>query len=484
MKTTRTIKIQLAVFAMVSLVAAGFMLLGYMRVPALLSVGYYDIAVALPQTGGLYERANVTYRGTVVGRVKDVGLTDTGVRAELSLRSDVPIPSDVYAEVHSANAVGEQYIALVPRDGNSAPLSDGYEIPLSRSVIQPDINDLLGATNRGLQAIPQDNLRVAIDEAYTAVGGLGPEIQRFIKGSTTLAVDARNDIDALTALIDRSQPVLDSQTQTSESVEAWAARLASLTGQLRQRDDAVRGVLEQGAGAADEARALFQRLQPTLPLLLANLVSIADVGVVYRNDLEQLLVVMPQATAAMQGVMVPSRDTMVDYKGVFLSFNLNLNLPGPCTTGYLPAQQRRSPTFEDYPERPPGDLYCRIPQDSPNNVRGVRNTPCETRPGKRSPTAALCESDEVYVPLNEGENWKGDPNATLSGQDIPHLPPEAPEAAGPATPAQALPIPVAEYDPATGLYIGPDGQARRQGDLVPTAPTGRTWQGMLVPPGA
>ena len=80
-------------------------------------------------------------------------------------------------------------------------------------------------------------------------------------------------------------------------------------------------------------------------------------------------------------------------------------------------------------DRPAGDLYCRTPQDSIWNVRGARNYPCITRPGKRAPTVKMCESDEVYVPLNEGWNWKGDPNATLSGQDIPQLPPGSPPAA-------------------------------------------------------
>ena len=61
----------------------------------------------------------------------------------------------------------------------------------------------------------------------------------------------------------------------------------------------------------------------------------------------------------------------------------------------------------------------------------------------------MCESDEEYVPLNDGYNWKGDPNATMSGQDIPQLPP------GSVTPE-------------------PPG----------STPTGdqKTWQSMLLPP--
>lgn len=77
----------------------------------------------------------------------------------------------------------------------------------------------------------------------------------------------------------------------------------------------------------------------------------------------------------------------------------------------MPAQQQRVAAFEDYPPPPvvrrfgarfgfgclvavveastirrlrAGDVYCRVPQDSPFNVRGARNIPCETKPGKRA----------------------------------------------------------------------------------------------------
>ncbi|TAM63441.1 MAG: MCE family protein, partial [Mycobacterium sp.] len=113
--------------------------------------------------------------------------------------------------------------------------------------------------------------------------------------------------------------------------------------------------------------------------------------------------------------------------------NLNLNWPPPCTTGFFPVQQQRSAVFEDTPPRPPGLVYCRIPQDSNfNAVRGARNYPCETRPGKRAATVKQCESDEPYIPLNDGFNWRGDPNATLTGQGVPQFDPG--EITAPAAP--------------------------------------------------
>ncbi|CDO31126.1 MCE family protein [Mycolicibacterium porcinum] len=482
MHLARRIWIQLGIFLVVSLVAISVMAFGYVKLPKFLfGVGTYQVTVELPEAAGLYERANVTYRGTEVGQVKQIKLNNGEVDAVLALKSGVDIPSDLDAQVHSQSAVGEQYLALLPRNGTSAPLKAGDVVSRDRSSVPPDINELLGATNRGLEVIPGDNLKTTIDEAYLAFGGLGPELSRFVNGSTQLAIDAKKNINELTNVVDNVGPLLDTQTDTSDSVQAWAAHLAKVTGQLKDKDQAVRGVLQNAAPAVGEVRALFDRLQPTLPVILANLVAVGEVAVTYQPNLEQLLVLLPTGTEAIQGAIMANRNTKQDYKGGFLSFNVNVNLPPPCTTGFLPPQQQRSASFEDYPDAPPGDLYCRVPQDSTLNVRGARNTPCETRPGKRAPTVAMCESDENYVPLNDGFNWKGDPNATLSGQTVPQPPPGTPGSTGPP-PATPLPIAAAEYDPATGSYIGPDGQVYTQSNLAHDAPKEQTWQSMLIPP--
>jgi phospholipid/cholesterol/gamma-HCH transport system substrate-binding protein len=484
MHLDRRVLIKLGVFAVVSLIAGSVTLFGYIKVSSVLpGVGHYTVTVQLPQSGGLYAGGNVTYRGTEVGRVADVRVTQSGVDAVLSLESGIDIPSDLDAQVHSQSAVGEQFVSLLPRQGGSVPLRDGDVVPLDRTSVPADINSLLDMTNTALEAIPNENLKTVIDESYTAVGGLGPEISRLVKASTSLAADARKSLGPLTTIVDQSAPVLDSQSDTSDSIQVWAANLASLTNQLKRQDGAVTGLLERGPASADETRRLFERLQPTLSLVLANLVSIGDVAVVYRNDIEQLLVLLPQGTAIMGGGIVPNLRTKQDYKGFYLDFNLNLNLPPPCTTGFLPAQQQRSASEVDYPPRPAGDLYCRVPQDSSIDVRGARNIPCETVPGKRAPTVKMCESNENYVPLNDGYNWKGDPNATLSGQSVPQLSPASPSA--PRAPAQDPTPPAigaATYDPSTGSYLGPDGRVHTQGDLAGGAARNRTWQSMLIPP--
>lgn len=485
MNLARGIKIRLALFTVIALTAAGIMAFRYIDLPAMLfGVGRYEVTLDLDRAAGLYPQANVSYRGTVVGQVKSVYLTDTGVQAILTLDSHYRIPSQLQAQVHSQSAIGEQYIDLVPDAGtNAPPLRDGAVIAARDTTVPPDFDGLLDAANRGLTAIPQDNLKTAIDESYTAVRGLSPEMTRLVKGGSQLAIDSEKNLDSLLTLIDKSKPILDSQIDSAPAINAWAAHVASMSNQLATQDNSVGSILQNGGAAADEGRQMFERLQPTLPILLVNLVSLGQVAVTYQPAIEQLLVLAPHAVAVEQGSMVADHGIKSPYKGLYLDFNLNFGLPPVCNTGFLPPQQQRAMSNEDYPARPNGDLYCRVPQDSPFNVRGARNYPCQTVPGKRAPTVKLCESDDQYVPLNDGYNWKGDPNATMSGQAVPQLPPSPPPPAphqdGPPKPT----IAAAQYDTATGRYIGPDGKPYTQLDLSHDASEKRTWQSLLLPAG-
>ena len=490
LRLSRRIWTQLAILASVTVISAAVMAFGFVKVPALLGVGRYTVTVDLPASGGLYPTSVVNYRGSEIGSVKSVDVTENGVRATLSLKSAIAIPRDVSAAVHSRSAVGEQFLELTPHSGtvsDTGPkLRDGDVIAVGRTQIPVDIGSLLDATNKALKAIPQDNLHTVVDEASKAVAGLGPELSRLVDGGTALAIDAGKTSDTFSRLIDEFPPVANSQVRTSDSIATWARRVNAITSQVKAQDAAVADLLNTAGPALGEATALFDRLEPTLPVLLANLVSLGNITVAYHNDLEELLVLFPQGTAVMSSIIVPDRVAKQDYKGIYLDFNLNLNSPPPCNTGFLPVQQQRIPVREDYPDRTNGELYCRIPQNSDMNVRGVRNDPCETKPGKRAPTVEMCESDEEYVPLNDGLFWKGDPDATLSGQSVPQYPkggaPYSPGEHWHPPPDSITHPPIAvPYDPATGNYVGQDGRPYNNSDLAFT-PKGKTWQSMLVPP--
>ena len=83
---TRLVKIQLTVFAVVTVVALTVMAVVYLQLPRALGWKRTEVALEMPDTGGLYENANVAYLGNTIGRVDSVTLKPGMVMAWMSER--------------------------------------------------------------------------------------------------------------------------------------------------------------------------------------------------------------------------------------------------------------------------------------------------------------------------------------------------------------------------------------------------------------
>ena len=128
-----------------------------------------------------------------------------------------------------------------------------------------------------------------------------------------------------------------------------------------------------GPGFAQEVSRLLDQVKPTLPVLLANLTTLGQVCVTYNPSLEQLLVLLPAVLSRSAGVRASARTTRPVCRSG--DFALTIGDPPPCTVGFLPPSQWRSPADTTAIDTPDG-LYCKLPQDSPIAVRGARNYPC------------------------------------------------------------------------------------------------------------
>src|SRR3954470_6807450 len=130
----RLTKVQLTIFAVVTVLTVGAISIFYLHVPSAVGIGAYKVDANFVAGGGLFQNPNVSYRGVPVGRVESVGLTDDGVVAHMRLNSGTPVPDNVTATVKSVSAVGEQYIDLVPPDKpSSGKLRNGASIGQGRT---------------------------------------------------------------------------------------------------------------------------------------------------------------------------------------------------------------------------------------------------------------------------------------------------------------------------------------------------------------
>jgi virulence factor Mce-like protein len=412
---TRFVRNQLIIFTIASIVGVTVMLFAYMQLPTMLNVGRLTVTLELPAAGGLYRFGNVTYRGVQIGKVKSVALTETGAEAVLSLNTSPKIPADLEANVLSVSAVGEQYVDLRPRTDSGPYLQDGSRIPASDTTIPQQVGPMLDQVSTLVNSIPGERISDLLDETFKAFNGAGPDFSSLIDSGATLSEQLNSVSDETRGLIDDSGPLLDSQAETADSIRTWARSLEGVSAQLVQNDPQIRALLQKGPGFAQEVSTLLNQIKPTLPVLLANLTTLGQILVTYNPSIEQLLVVFPNALAAQQGFGLGKNNPT----GLALSdFSLTISDPVPCTVGFLPPSQWRSPadtTVIDTPD----NLYCKLPQDSPIGVRGARNYPCMGHPGKRAPTVELCNDPEGFKPTALRQHTTGpypfDPNIVAQG---------------------------------------------------------------------
>jgi phospholipid/cholesterol/gamma-HCH transport system substrate-binding protein len=526
---TRFVRNQLIIFTIAGIVGVMVMVLGYMQVPTLLGIGHLTVKLELPASGGLYRFSNVTYRGVQAGKVTEIKTVDGNhVEATLSLYKSPRIPSTLTAQVRSMSAVGEQYVDLQPRDESGPFLQNGSVIPLQNTVIPQQVGPMLDQLNSLVSSIPQDKFGELLDESFKAFDGAGYDFGSLLDSTAKISGDINGVADQTRALIDDSVPLLDSQAQSIDAIRIWTHSLAGVTDQLTRNDPQIRTLLQTGSGAADEVSKLLTDVKPTLPVLLANLTTIGQIGVTYNPSLEQLLVLFPAYGSAIQSVAPVNNPT-----GLGLGdFSATLADPPACTVGFLPPSAWRSPEDNSETDTPDG-LYCKLPQDSPIAVRGARNYPCMGHPGKRAPTVQLCDDPKGFVPLAERQHALGpspiDPNliaqgippddrvaaddhlyGPIEGTPLPPGVPPAQEATPPAPadgatrPVDSSPVPpppgpgdevapssfsgsetgasasvaVAQYNPRTGAYMATDGHLYRQSNLAAAAP--KAWTDLVL----
>ncbi len=476
----RLTRLQLTIFSIVTVLCVGAISAFYLHLPAAVGIGAYQVTANFKAGGGLYQNANVTYRGVTIGRVEQVGLDDDGVVATMRLNTDPEVPDNVTATVKSVSAVGEQYIDLVPPDDPSKNfLRDGANIGVDRTAVGQDIAALLTQADTLVNSIGDARVQDLLRETFKAFNGSGPELARMIQSSRLLIDEANNNYGQISQLIDQAGPFLDSQIQSGDDIKLLSDGLARFTSEAAKADPQLRSVLETVPGATQAANTTFDGIRPNFPMLAANLANFGRIGVIYRKSIEQALVIFP----ALMSALITVGGGLPADEGGKLDFKVDLGDPPPCSTGFIPPPLIRSPgdtTLRDLPT----DLYCKTAQNDPAVVRGARNYPCQEFPGKRAPTVQLCRDPRGYVPIGNNP-WRGPPvpygtpitndrNITPPnkfpnippgadydpGPPVVQLPPGVPPGPGPA-PNAPFPLPVPPSDqgpppPPLPFYAPPD----------------------------
>ncbi|WP_234285243.1 MlaD family protein [Streptomyces venezuelae] len=323
--------------------------------------------IPLARTGGLFTHSDVTYRGVSVGRVGAIDLTADGVVAELRIKKSAPaIPADARAVVAGLSAVGEQYIDLRPESDAGPFLADGARIEQSDTQVPAPVTDVLAGMNDLTSSVPLESLRTVVDELGKAFEGHGDDLQVLLDSGSRFVQAADTSLPVTTRLIQDGEVVLRTQADESRAVRDFATGARDLAATLKGSDRDLRRLLAVTPDATGQVSGLLRDLDPSLGVVLANLLTTSEIAVTRQRGTEELLVKFPAAVSA--------GATAVDGGRVNFGMAVTFFKPLPCTSGYGATRYRNGLDLGTAPALNTG-AACTGSAAAGVNVRGSAQAP-------------------------------------------------------------------------------------------------------------
>ncbi|MFI2560411.1 MlaD family protein, partial [Nocardia farcinica] len=236
--------------------------------------GYFEdevpVTAELTSTGdGLPTRADVKFRGMVVGMVDDVEVVAKGERqlARIHLKPEVAptIPANVTARVIPNNIFGVTAIELVDNGSAGATLTAGATIPEDTSAETTQLQTTLTTLRDVLENIQPEKLgrvlatlAAALDPAARVPGSTVERLDRWVTEVRAIPGigELLGDLGAATTALSRSAPelvgVLTESVTAARTLTERRANLVALLANASSTIDSVNSLFARNPNAAKE----------------------------------------------------------------------------------------------------------------------------------------------------------------------------------------------------------------------------------------
>jgi len=393
---TRTVRIQLIALLVVAVLGVGYVGLRYADLGTIFGATTYPVTLRLPDSGGIFTGADVTYRGVSVGRVGPLTLTADGVDAQLDIERDAPeIPADLTAAVRNLSAIGEQYVDLQPVAAGGAMLQRGSVIPATRVSIPVQVDQVVTDLDAFVRSVPLDSLRTVVDELGKGFANSAIPLQRLLDTTNEFTAAATAALPQTTALLADGRTVLTTQNEVAGQFADFSSSLRLLAAQLKTSDPDLRAVIANAPDAATQLRDLLRESGGGLSTTVANLLTVSRVAEPRQSNLEQLLTSYP-------GVIANAYTTVPNDGTAHLGLVLNVFDPFPCANGYQGTRRRAGNDVSNTPVN--GQAFCDEPRGSPTTVRGAQNAPVAPSSATLRATAPSGTNPSAERPLPAGSD--------------------------------------------------------------------------------
>jgi phospholipid/cholesterol/gamma-HCH transport system substrate-binding protein len=267
-------------------------------------------------TVGINPGSDVRVLGVKVGDVVTVTPEGRTVRVVMRFATRVPVPADAMAVIVPPSVVSDRYVQLTPAYSGGPTLADDADLPLSRTAVPLELDDVYRAL---------DEFNKALGPGGANAGGALSDLVHT--GASNLDGNGEalgGTVSGLSQVLSTLDSQRDDLFGTVADLQRFVTALAQSDDQVRRFNDQLASVGAQLAGERDELAAAIRDLATAL----------ADITGFVRDNRAQLSADV-SALADVTGVLVRQQKAIVDVLNVAPLALSNLNLAYNARSGTL-----------------------------------------------------------------------------------------------------------------------------------------------------
>ncbi|GAB3005725.1 MCE family protein [Amycolatopsis acidiphila] len=252
-----------------------------------------------PSAIGLYVGNSVRVLGVDMGIVTGVQPMGNQVRVEMEYDRSIALPADAQAAIVAPSLVSDRYVQLAPAYTGGKIIDDGASIPLDRTAVPIEVDDLYASLDKISQSLGPNgvNANGSLSDLLTTLAknvdgngqSLHDTITKLSQLSTTLSGNKNDLFATIQNLADFSQTLANSDSQ----VRRFESQLADVSGYLAGEKDNLAATVQQLGTTLGLVQDFIDKHHDKLRSNVDNLASVTKVLVDQRSALAEILDVAP-----------------------------------------------------------------------------------------------------------------------------------------------------------------------------------------------
>ncbi len=234
------------------------------------------------RTIGLYPGSSVRVLGVEVGTVTHIVPEGQTVLVRMKLKKGVKVPAEPTAVIIPPSLVSDRYVQLVPVYTSGPVLTDGADIPLARTRVPVELDDILKS----------------LDRLFVALGPSGADADGSLGELIKIGAKALRDggAQALNSTINELAGAVGALGDNREDLAGVLRNLSSFTSTLARNDTAFRRLTQDLGTVSQQLAAERRALEQALANLSVALGEIADLVRDHRGTLGRDIDSLAQVT--------------------------------------------------------------------------------------------------------------------------------------------------------------------------------------------